>query len=33
MNYDEEDVEELVNGILSGNRRALARAITYVEND
>ena len=26
-------VEELVEGLLSGNRRALARAITYVENE
>ncbi len=26
------EVDELVEGILSGNRRALARAITYVEN-
>ncbi len=26
------DVDELVEGIFSGNRRALARAITYVEN-
>ncbi len=31
--YNEEEVEELVKGILGGNRRALARAITYVEND
>jgi LAO/AO transport system kinase len=27
------DVDEIVEGILSGNKRALARAITYVEND
>lgn len=26
-------VEEIVKGLLSGNRRALARAITYVENE
>lgn len=26
-------VDELVDGLLSGNRRALARAITYVENE
>jgi len=26
-------VEEVVEGLLSGNRRALARAITYVENE
>lgn len=25
--------EEIVEGLLSGNRRALARAITYVENE
>ncbi len=33
MNYDEEEVIEIVEGIFSGNKRALARAITYVEND
>jgi LAO/AO transport system kinase len=27
------DVSEVVKGILSGNKRALARAITFVEND
>ncbi len=27
------EVEEIVEGILSGNKRALARGITYVEND
>ncbi|RLI77715.1 methylmalonyl Co-A mutase-associated GTPase MeaB, partial [Archaeoglobales archaeon] len=27
------EVSDLVQGILSGNRRALARAITYVENN
>ena len=27
------EVEEIVEGIFSGNKRALARAITYVEND
>lgn len=27
------NVEEIVEGILNKNRRALARAITYVENE
>jgi LAO/AO transport system kinase len=31
--YEEEEVEEIVDGIFSGNKRYLARAITYVEND
>jgi LAO/AO transport system kinase len=33
IRYDQNIVDELVRGIFEGNRRALARSITFVEND